>query len=197
MGSQLLVWRSMFENRRTLSFAPSLIAALCWGAMFPIAASAIKHVDPYTLTAVRYGIAALVFMAQRAHARETVAVTGASHMVMLSHPDKVAQLIEDDDYWPPDGEEAFYQEDVGYERSDFALSTHGELWRQFCQDILHRQRFFNLKACNQLKDIFDGIHLQRSRDGRPWVTQGDGGGVAVFLDTGAGKGGHLSWIDLA
>jgi protein phosphatase len=22
------------------------------------------------------------------------------------------------------------------------------------------------------------------------------GGVAVFLDTGAGKGGHLSWIDL-
>jgi pimeloyl-ACP methyl ester carboxylesterase len=39
--------------------------------------------------------AALVFMAQRAHARETVAVTGASHMVMLSHPDKVAQLIED------------------------------------------------------------------------------------------------------
>jgi protein phosphatase len=39
-------------------------------------------------------------------------------------------------------------------------------------------------------------HDQRSRDGRPWVAQGDGGGVAVFLDTGAGKGGHLSWIDL-
>jgi len=39
-------------------------------------------------------------------------------------------------------------------------------------------------------------HDQRSRDGRPWVAQGDGGGAAVFLDTGAGKGGHLSWIDL-
>jgi protein phosphatase len=39
-------------------------------------------------------------------------------------------------------------------------------------------------------------HDQRSRDGRPWVTHGDQGGTAVFLDTGAGKGGHLSWIDL-
>jgi protein phosphatase len=39
-------------------------------------------------------------------------------------------------------------------------------------------------------------HDQRSRDGRPWVTHGDLGGAAVFLDTGAGKGGHLSWIDL-
>ena len=39
-------------------------------------------------------------------------------------------------------------------------------------------------------------HDQRSRDGRPWVAHGDGGGEAVFMDTGAGKGGHLSWIDL-
>ena len=41
---------------------PSLTAALAWGAMFPIAASAIKHVDPFHLTAIRYGIAALVFL---------------------------------------------------------------------------------------------------------------------------------------
>jgi protein phosphatase len=39
-------------------------------------------------------------------------------------------------------------------------------------------------------------HDQRSRDGRPWVAHGESGGSAVFLDTGAGKGGHLSWIDL-
>jgi protein phosphatase len=39
-------------------------------------------------------------------------------------------------------------------------------------------------------------HDQRSTDGRPWVRHGAAGGVAVFLDTGAGKGGHLSWIDL-
>jgi protein phosphatase len=40
-------------------------------------------------------------------------------------------------------------------------------------------------------------HDCRSLDGRPYVRQGAAGGAAVFLDTGAGKGGHLSWIDLA
>jgi protein phosphatase len=40
-------------------------------------------------------------------------------------------------------------------------------------------------------------HDRRSQDGRPYVRHGALGGTAVFLDTGAGKGGHLSWIDLA
>jgi len=31
--------------------------------MFPIAASALKDIDPYTLTAIRYGLASLVFLA--------------------------------------------------------------------------------------------------------------------------------------
>jgi hypothetical protein len=39
-------------------------------------------------------------------------------------------------------------------------------------------------------------HDRRSTDGRPYVRHGALGGAAVFLDTGAGKGGHLSWIDL-
>ena len=50
-------------------------------------------------------------------------------------------------------------------------------------------------------DIPEGItvycgHDQRSLNGRPYVRHGRLGGTAVFLDTGAGKGGHLSWIDL-
>jgi protein phosphatase len=39
-------------------------------------------------------------------------------------------------------------------------------------------------------------HDQRSSDGRPYVRRGAAGGQAIFLDTGAGKRGHLSWIDL-
>ena len=39
-------------------------------------------------------------------------------------------------------------------------------------------------------------HDRRSTDGRPWRRTNAAGGRAVFLDTGAGKGGHLSWIDL-
>jgi protein phosphatase len=39
-------------------------------------------------------------------------------------------------------------------------------------------------------------HDRRSTDGRPYTRRSAAGGAAVFLDTGAGKGGHLSWIDL-
>jgi protein phosphatase len=39
-------------------------------------------------------------------------------------------------------------------------------------------------------------HDRRSLNGRPYVRHGAAEGNAVFLDTGAGKGGHLSWIDL-
>ena len=39
-------------------------------------------------------------------------------------------------------------------------------------------------------------HDRRSSDGRPYIRHGQAGGIAVFVDTGAGKGGHLSWIDL-
>ncbi|HKM63354.1 MAG TPA: metallophosphoesterase [Acidisphaera sp.] len=39
-------------------------------------------------------------------------------------------------------------------------------------------------------------HDRRSTDGRPYRVTGRSGGTAVFLDTGAGKGGHLAWIDL-
>ena len=37
----------------------------------------------------------LAWMAKRANAKETIVVKGASHVVMISHPDKVAKIIED------------------------------------------------------------------------------------------------------
>lgn len=39
-------------------------------------------------------------------------------------------------------------------------------------------------------------HDRRSGDGRPFVQENASGGRAVFLDLGAGKGGHLAWLDL-
>ena len=38
--------------------------------------------------------AALAYMAQRAHSQKTVAIPGASHVVMTSHPAEVSRLIE-------------------------------------------------------------------------------------------------------
>lgn len=40
-------------------------------------------------------------------------------------------------------------------------------------------------------------HDRRSTDDRPHVLHGRRGGTATFLDTGAGKGGPLAWIDLS
>jgi pimeloyl-ACP methyl ester carboxylesterase len=39
--------------------------------------------------------AAQAFMARRAKARRTVEIEGASHVVMISHPEEVAKLIEE------------------------------------------------------------------------------------------------------
>ena len=52
----------MFEDRRTSDLLPSLTAAVAWGAMFPIAAVAIQHVDAFHLTAIRYLVATLIFL---------------------------------------------------------------------------------------------------------------------------------------
>ena len=46
-----------------LEILPSLVPAFGWGAMFPIADSAIEHVDPFHLTAIRYLLAAAGFLA--------------------------------------------------------------------------------------------------------------------------------------
>lgn len=43
-------------------YAPSLIAVLCWGGMFPIADAAMDHVDAAHITLVRYAVASVVFL---------------------------------------------------------------------------------------------------------------------------------------
>ena len=44
-------------------YLPSLVAVLCWGGMFPIADAAMNHVDAANLTALRYAVASVVFLA--------------------------------------------------------------------------------------------------------------------------------------
>lgn len=54
-------------NAATRSAAQGLglaaVAGLGWGAMFPIAKSGLRHVDALHMTAIRYGLATLVFLA--------------------------------------------------------------------------------------------------------------------------------------
>jgi hypothetical protein len=41
---------------------------------------------------------------------------------------------------------------------------HSNLWRSFCESIVHTQRFFNSDARKLIEEIFDGIHLQMDAD---------------------------------
>ncbi len=39
-----------------------LLATLSWGGMFPVMDVALRHIDPFTFTVMRYGIAGLIFL---------------------------------------------------------------------------------------------------------------------------------------
>ncbi len=76
-------------------------------------------------------------------------------------------LIDNDDYWPPDGEEAFYAEDQTYIPLEPAAWRHSSLWSRFRDEIMHRQRFFNGDAQGLLRDIFDGVQFQSDIRSKP------------------------------
>ncbi len=40
-----------------------LVAAIAWGGLFPVAVVTLRSLDPFHMTAIRYGITALVFAA--------------------------------------------------------------------------------------------------------------------------------------
>ena len=64
---------------------PSRVAAWKMLPSYMIYGTADRNIPP----------AVMKFMAERAHARKTVEVPGASHALMVSHPAEVAALIED------------------------------------------------------------------------------------------------------
>lgn len=104
-GNDLYIQQARFHDQFAAD-VPEADALLMAAGQRPIAEAALseastapawKHVPSWFV----YGDAdrnippaALRFMAQRAGARETVVVKSASHVVMVSHPVQVAQLIE-------------------------------------------------------------------------------------------------------
>lgn len=76
-------------------------------------------------------------------------------------------LIENDDYWPPDGGEPFWGDDQAYVPVRLDGWRHDARWRRFRKAILHHQRFFNDRAKIFLAEIFDGIQNQSDIDDKP------------------------------
>jgi len=80
-------------------------------------------------------------------------------------------------------------------RGPFARALFGELTGRIQADGYPERSLRWVDRIQAGLTVYCG-HDRRSTDGRPYVRRGAGGGSAVFLDTGAGKGGHLSWVDL-
>ncbi|MBB3918656.1 RES domain-containing protein [Rhizobium fabae] len=73
----------------------------------------------------------------------------------------ISELIDADSYWPPDGEEAFYDHEYRYSREQTGLSEHNQLWSAFKTSLMHQRRFFNAEAEDLLVRIFEDVHQQR------------------------------------
>jgi hypothetical protein len=76
----------------------------------------------------------------------------------------IAALIDADNYWPPRGEEAFYDEEFRYSREQIGLGEHNRLWATFKASLMHQRRFFNADAELLLGRIFDDVHQQRAHN---------------------------------
>lgn len=104
-GRNLYIVQGKFPAQFAADVAPAQASLMAVGQR-PIAAAALSEASPQPAwkriaSYFVYGDrdrnippAALSFMAMRAHARQTVVVRGASHVVMVSHPVEVARLIE-------------------------------------------------------------------------------------------------------
>jgi hypothetical protein len=75
-------------------------------------------------------------------------------------------LVDLDDYWPPDGEEAFYDEEALYTLQDDESGLHLHDWKTFRRSLMFESRFFNPDAEQALGRIFDGIQRLRDSSGK-------------------------------
>lgn len=142
----------------------------------PTLAQLARHPDRETLVA--RAIAEIAAAPAWLLWRDCLFVHGAFHPLMLAEPA------------PPD---------AGAKRPSGAVAR--ALYGQTVPGALTAQGY-PVRVLDWVDAIPAGLtvycgHDNRSETGRPLVLTGRAGGRAVFLDTGAGKGGHLAWIDLA
>ncbi|CDX20568.1 putative hydrolase or acyltransferase of alpha/beta superfamily [Mesorhizobium sp. ORS 3324] len=104
-GKDLYIQQEKFRDQFAAD-VPEAEARLMAAGQRPIAEAALNEIQTEAAwkklpTWFIYGdgdknipAAALAFMAARAHSRDTAVIKGASHVVMVSHPEPVARLIE-------------------------------------------------------------------------------------------------------
>lgn len=106
-------------------------------------------------------------------------------------------LIANDDYWPPDGEEAFYDHEGMYVQTGRDHDEHSRSWETLRQKFLHRQRYFNTDALSRLHEIFDGLQLLRSEENKPAIYEISPGGSGELIFRGRKCNSEAEQADIA
>lgn len=83
--------------------------------------------------------------------------------LLSCHEELIDELIALDDYWPPDGEEAFYDVNSNYERIRYRGFEGSGLWTQTLQELKHSRRFFSPSAKALFSSLFDGVDSLQTR----------------------------------
>ena len=92
-----------------------------------------------------------------------------------------AALIDGDSWWPGDGEDAFFSEEVGYSKiTQYQDDGRSTKWSNFRQEIVSRRRFFSAHAKVILSELFDGLHLLRDNRNEPAIRTLEAGSVTLF-----------------
>jgi hypothetical protein len=73
----------------------------------------------------------------------------------------IGALVDEDDYWPPDGEEAFYDPEYRYTLQPDTSGQHIGTWQAFRRSLMFESRFFNPDAEKSLNTIFRGVQQLR------------------------------------
>ncbi|MFC0679532.1 RES domain-containing protein [Lysobacter korlensis] len=74
-----------------------------------------------------------------------------------NHDEIVDAVVDSDDYWPPDGDEPFFDEGFCYEPIGPDVSHMHVEWRRLQAELRHERRFFNAAIRTFFDGLFEGL----------------------------------------
>jgi hypothetical protein len=77
----------------------------------------------------------------------------------------VDAIVDADDYWPPDGGEAYWDTTSLYVPTRVQTGRYLAEWRSTLSELKHGRRFFSSSARELFEKLFDGIDDLRARKG--------------------------------
>ena len=107
------------------------------------------------------------------------ALTGADNHDVIE--ELQSALIDGDHWWPADGGEPFFSDEVGYSTiTEYLDDGRSMKWSNFRHEIISRRRFFSDEARTALSELFDGLHLLRDNRNEPAIKTIEARSLTLF-----------------